>query len=196
MKSELLIIFYRNPELGKVKTRLAATVGEAKALAIYLKLASHTRTIVSETDCDRVVYYSDFIDTEDAWSNTEYAKRLQVGNDLGDKMMNAFDWAFTKDYQRVSIIGTDCLEVTSAIVNEAYETLKRRDVVIGPAVDGGYYLLGMNRYIPELFSSKKWGTNSVCRDTIQDLARLQFTYELLPTLHDIDNESDLPLQLR
>jgi len=196
MKSELLIIFYRNPELGKVKTRLAATVGEAKALAIYLKLASHTRTIVSETDCDRVVYYSDYIDTEDAWPNTEYAKRLQVGNDLGDKMMNAFDWAFSKDYQRVCIIGADCLEVTSAIVNQAYETLKRRDVVIGPAVDGGYYLLGMNRFIPELFSSKKWSTNTVCKDTIQDLEKLHFTYELLATLRDIDYESDLPQQLR
>jgi rSAM/selenodomain-associated transferase 1 len=196
MKSELLIIFYRNPELGKVKTRLAATVGEARAFAIYLKLASHTRTIVSEADCDRVVYYSDYIDTEDAWSNTEYVKRLQVGNNLGDKMMNAFEWAFSKDYQRVCIIGTDCLEVTSAIVNEAYETLKRREAVIGPAVDGGYYLLGMNRFIPELFSNKKWSTNTVCRDTIQDLGRLQFTYELLPTLRDIDYESDLPHHLR
>jgi glycosyltransferase A (GT-A) superfamily protein (DUF2064 family) len=74
VKTDLLIIFYRNPELGKVKTRLAATVGDEKAFAIYLKLASHTREVALQTACDRVVYYSDFIDTEDSWSNESIQK--------------------------------------------------------------------------------------------------------------------------
>lgn len=196
MKPDLLIIFYRNPELGKVKSRLAATVGEERALAIYFVLASYTRLVTATVNCDRVIYYSDYIDREDNWPNEEYFKNLQMGEELGSRMKHAFESSFKQGYKRVCIIGTDCLELTSEIVSVAYETLNRRDVVIGPAVDGGYYLLGMNRFIPELFSNKKWSTNTVCRDTIKDLERLQFTYELLPTLRDIDNESDLPQQLR
>jgi uncharacterized protein len=196
MKPELLIIFYRNPELGKVKSRLAATIGEERALAIYLKLASFTRSVTSAINCDQVVYYSNFIDREDNWSNDKYFKHLQKGDELGSKMRHAFETAFIQGYKRVCIIGTDCLELTSDILNEAFEVLKKNDSVIGPAFDGGYYLLGMNRFIPEVFNSKKWSTSSVCNDTIEDLKRLQLSYHLLSTLHDIDSESDLPQQLR
>jgi len=196
MKPELLIIFYRNPELGKVKTRLAATVGDAKALAIYLKLASHTRAITSELDCDRVVYYSDYIDTEDAWPNNDFAKHLQRGSDLGARMEYAFQRAFMDGYERISIIGTDCFELTTKIIANAFESLGTKDTVIGPAVDGGYYLLGMNRFIPELFRGKEWSTNTVCKDTINDFTRLAINYYQLPTLRDVDTESDLPVELR
>ena len=79
---------------------------------------------------------------------------------------------------------------------DSFEILKTKDAVIGPAVDGGYYLLGMKRFIPELFSLKKWSTSTVCSDTIHDLERLQRTYTLLPMLSDIDTEADLPTQLR
>jgi len=196
MKSELLIIFYRNPDLGKVKTRLAATVGDEKALAIYFKLASHTRTISADVDCDRVVYYSDYIDTEDAWFNNDYFKSLQKGNDLGGKMENAFEMAFAKGYKRVSIIGTDCFELTTQIIINAFKSLGTKDAVIGPAVDGGYYLLGMNRSIPQVFREKKWSTSSVYTDTIRDFNKLGIDYCQLPTLRDVDTEGDLPLELR
>lgn len=196
MKADLLIIFYRNPELGKVKSRLAATVGEERALAIYLRLASFTRSVTSVIDCDRVVYYSNFIDREDSWPNDKYFKHLQRGDELGSKMRNAFETAFAQGYKRVCIIGTDCLELTSDILKEAFEALKRNDSVIGPAFDGGYYLLGMNRFIPEVFNSKRWSTDTVCTDTINDLKRLQHSYHIAPTLHDVDNEADLPQQLR
>jgi uncharacterized protein len=196
MKTELLIIFYRNPELGKVKTRLAATVGDAKALAIYYKLASHTRTIASEVDCDRVVYYSDYIDTEDVWSNSDFSKKLQSGSDLGARMENAFEIAFADGYKHVSIIGTDCIELTTQIIVNAFESLKTKDAVVGPAVDGGYYFLGINRFIPELFHEKEWSTNSVCTDTINDFNRLMISYHQLLTLRDVDTEADLPFELR
>ena len=196
MKSELLIIFYRNPELGKVKTRLAATVGDAKALAIYLKLATHTRVITTEVDCDRVVYYSDYIDTEDAWSNSDFSKQLQSGADLGARMENAIEMAFEQGYKRVSIIGTDCIELTTQIIANAFETLRTKDAVVGPAVDGGYYLLGINRFIPELFREKEWSTNSVCQDTINDFSRLSINYHQLSMLRDVDTEADLPFALR
>ncbi len=196
MKTDLLIIFYRNPELGKVKSRLAATVGEERALAIYLKLASFTRAVTSVINCDRVVYYSEFIDREDNWPNDDYFKHLQNGDDLGSKMMHAFETAFSQGYKHVCIIGTDCLELTSDILKEAFEVLKSKDVVIGPAYDGGYYLLGMNRLITTVFTNKNWSTNTVYSDTIDDLKHYRFSYGILPTLSDVDNESDLPQQLR
>ena len=192
----LLIIFYRNPELGKVKSRLAVTIGEERALAIYLLMAAHARTTALTIPVDKVVYYSRFIDTEDNWSNSDFQKRLQHGEDLGEKMKHAFEESFSVGYESVCIIGTDCLELTKDILKEAFESLKHQDAVIGPAADGGYYLLGMNRMIPELFGNKKWGTSTVCENTIEDLKLLQRSYHLLPVLHDVDSELDLPLHLR
>lgn len=145
---------------------------------------------------DKTVYYSEFIDSEDNWLNHDFNKRLQHGSDLGEKMKHAFEESFNLGYESVCIIGTDCLELTDKIVMAAFETLKHNDTVLGPAVDGGYYLLGMNRFIPDLFNNKTWSTSSVCDDTIQDLNRLHCSYQLLPTLHDVDMESDLPLHLR
>lgn len=192
----LLIIFYRNPELGKVKSRLAATIGEERALAIYLLMAAHTRSIALLTQVDRMVYYSEFTDTEDSWGNKDFQKRLQAGADLGEKMKNAFEESFRSGYDSVCIIGTDCLELTESILKKAYEILDREDAVVGPAADGGYYLLGLNRFIPELFSNKKWSTGSVCGDTTEDLKRLHCSYQVLPVLRDIDHEVDLPTHLR
>ncbi len=192
----LLIIFYRNPELGKVKSRLAVTIGEERALAIYLLMSAHARTTALAIPADKVVYYSRFIDSEDNWLNDDFQKRLQHGDDLGEKMKNAFDESLKSGYESVCIIGTDCLELTKDILKDAFESLKHQDAVIGPAADGGYYLLGMNRMIPELFGNKKWSTSTVCEDTIEDLKLLQRSYHLLAVLHDVDSESDLPPHLR
>jgi hypothetical protein len=192
MKPDLLIIFYRNPELGKVKTRLAATMGDERALAIYLKLASHTRSVASEVNCDRVVWYSDFVDTEDNWPNDVFLKERQRGETLGDRMQVAFDRAFQDGYQRACIIGTDCLELTSEILSEAFNKLNTHDAVIGPALDGGYYLLGMKEFHSEFFNKKVWSTNTVFENTVKDFERLELSFILLPTLIDIDEERDLP----
>lgn len=192
----LLIIFYRNPELGKVKNRLAATIGEERALAIYLLMAAHARKISLAIPIDRVVYYSEYIDYEDNWLSQDFQKRLQHGDDLGEKMKQAFEESFKSGYESVCIIGTDCLELTENILFEAFQSLEHSDTVIGPAADGGYYLLGMNRFIPQVFDHKNWSTNTVCTDTIDDLKKLQVSYQLLPSLHDVDTASDLPLHLR
>lgn len=196
IEKRLLIIFYRNPELGKVKSRLAATIGEERALAIYLLMSAHARKISLSIPVDRVVYYSAFIDREDNWPNESFEKQLQRGGNLGEKMKWAFGENFTSGYESICIIGTDCLELTEEILMKAFEALKYNDTVIGPAVDGGYYLLGMKKYISEVFHNKMWSTSSICQDTINDLKRLQYSYHVLPTLHDVDYESDLPPQLR
>ena len=188
----LLIIFYRNPELGKVKTRLAKTLGDEKALAIYLKLSSHTRAITENLAIDKVIYYSNFVDTEDVWPNTTFQKKLQNGNDLGEKMNNAFVEGFQSGYERVCIIGTDCFELSRDIIKQAFDQLHTNDAVIGPAKDGGYYLLGMKKPIPVLFKNKAWSSDTVATDTIQNFKDLSLSYAQLAVLTDVDEEKDLP----
>lgn len=188
----LLIIFYRNPELGKVKTRLAKTIGDEKALVIYLRLSAHTRTITQDLSVDKVVYYSHFVDTEDAWPISHFQKKVQRGNDLGEKMQNAFLEGFKDGYKSICIIGTDCFELTSEIIEKAFAQLENNDAVIGPANDGGYYLLGMKKITSELFQNKNWSTDSVATDTINDFKKLTLSFTQLQSLTDVDEEKDLP----
>lgn len=192
----LLIIFYRNPQLGRIKTRLAAEIGDSKALAIYLFLSAHTRNITEHLAEDKVVFYSDYIDTEDSWSNSIYQKQLQNGADLGQKMYNAFLHGFEKGYGSICIIGTDCFELTSSIIADAFNALTSSDAVIGPAKDGGYYLLGMNRLRMEYFENKSWSTDSVLKDTIADFEKAEIKFHELPVLSDVDVRADLPDELR
>ena len=191
-KQRLLMIFYRNPELGKVKTRLAASIGDDKALAVYLDLAAHTRQITEAARSDKVVFYSDYIDTEDNWNSEPFQKELQKGDDLGSRMENAFNWAFQSGYHSACIIGTDCFDLTAQLIDQAFTALEVFDVVIGPARDGGYYLLGMNKLHANFFKQKDWGTHTVYSDTLEDIGNLDLQFSLLPILTDVDEKSDLP----
>ncbi|HYG20858.1 MAG TPA: TIGR04282 family arsenosugar biosynthesis glycosyltransferase [Ohtaekwangia sp.] len=195
-RDKALIIFFRNPQLGQVKTRLAASVGDAAALAIYLELAAHTRVITGALPVDKVVFYSDHIDTEDHWPNVVFRKALQAGNDLGQKMEEAFRELFSSGYTSVCVIGTDCYELTEDIVLRAFESLDHSEVVIGPAADGGYYLLGTRALHPALFHNKPWSSDRVLNETIRNLKELGLSYTTLPLLRDVDTESDLPDNLR
>lgn len=195
MRKNLLIIFYRNPELGKVKTRLAATLGDANALAIYLKLVNHTKAITAELDVDKIVYYSHHVDREDNWQNNSYDKQLQVGETLGEKMANALKTNFERGYDAICVIGSDCFELTSAILQDAFVALKTHHGVLGPAKDGGYYLLGTRKFIPALFLNKTWSTATVAEDTINDFVKLGLAYHTLPLLTDVDREEDLPREM-
>src|SRR3989337_2031713 len=123
----LLIIFYRNPTFGKVKTRLAASMGNQKALEIYHKLSLHTKTITEDLKMDKIVFYSDAIDLMDLWPNATYLKALQEGEDLGEKMKNAFVAGFETGYTSICIIGTDCYELTEKVIRGAFETLQSAD---------------------------------------------------------------------
>lgn len=192
----LLIIFYRNPQAGKVKTRLAATVGDQRALEIFRKLSLQTKMITESLQAEKIVFYSDSIDLMDIWSNARYLKALQHGEDLGEKMKHAFEAAFETGYSSVCIIGTDCYELTSEIIERGFEALRSADVVIGPARDGGYYLLGMNSLHPEVFQGKEWSTDTVFRETIRDFDQLGLKYAILQVLRDVDTQDDLPAELR
>ena len=191
-KKNLIIVFTRNPELGKVKTRLAKTVGASSALDIYTFLLEHTEIIIRNITSDKAVYYSEKIREGDLWDNNIYLKYLQEGDDLGEKMHNAFKNAFNKDYEKVVIVGSDLFDLKESHLLEAFQKLNTRDVVIGPAKDGGYYLLGMKQLHPILFKNKKWGAATVLESTLNDLQ--QEKVKLLEALNDIDTFEDLQQQ--
>ena len=187
---QALLLFTKNPEKGKVKTRLAQTMGEEMALKIYLALLEFTRDVSLQVEADRLVWYSHYVDHEDLWHRNDFFKQLQLGEDLGARMSYAFKTTFQEGYKKVVIIGSDCATLTSEIVGTAFSKLDEVPFVIGPADDGGYYLLGMNYFEPQVFLDIEWSTETVCQNTISHLERLDQTYELLPVLSDIDYEAD------
>jgi len=192
----LLIIFYRNPIQGKVKTRLASTLGKKRALEVFLKLSSHTKMITEGLAYDKIVFYSEAIDLMDLWPNATFLKALQRGEDLGEKMKNAFISAFESGYASVCIIGTDCYQLSGEVIDQAFESLRSFDAVIGPAHDGGYYLLGMNKPFKDVFQHKNWSTETVFGETIRDFETLGLKYQKLQVLRDVDTEDDLPDALK
>jgi len=187
---QVLIIFVRNPVFGKVKTRLAKTIGDEQALSIYKELLRHTHDITQTLACDKYVFYADGITLDDIWENDIYKKQVQTGNDLGIRMHTAFDILFSKGYQHICIIGSDCYELTTAIIQQAFNALQQYNTVIGPSADGGYYLLGLSRMQPSLFNNIAWSTDKVLTQTINTCIVEDCSHILLPILHDIDNEED------
>lgn len=187
-----LIIFVRNPVLGRVKTRIASAVGEQEALRIYNLLLHHTHTVSKNVQADKNVFYSDHLQLGDIWDDTIYHKFLQSGETLGDKMKDAFFQLFGKGYEKAIIIGSDCYELTSEIIEKAFDLLSENDAIIGPARDGGYYLLGMKNLVPEIFENKNWSTATVYADTIADLEKAGMSYSVLPMLNDVDVVEDVP----
>lgn len=195
MKKSRLLIFVKNPVKGRVKTRLAKSIGEEKALIVYEALLEHTRQITTDLYPDKALFYSEFIPNTDLWENNVYQKYLQEGDDLGQRMAQAFQQSFEEGYEKVVIIGSDCWELTSEIIQEAFQELEKNDFVIGPAHDGGYYLLGMHYLEKSLFENKQWSTARVLKDTLTDFENLQGSFFLLKTLSDIDKVGDLPKEL-
>ena len=185
----LLLIFTRNPELGKCKTRLAAKVGDNAALDIYKFLLSHTVSITQGLDVEKWVYYSNEIWEEDIWSKDVFKKKLQDGPDLGLRMLNAFQEGFESGYEKIVIIGSDMYDLSQEDLESAFSQLNQHDYVVGPAEDGGYYLLGMTLLNKELFQDKRWGTETVLEDTLKHLE--QEKVSLLPVKNDVDHYEDI-----
>ncbi len=191
MTETLLIIFVKNPALGKVKTRLAATVGEHKALEIYRQLLQHTHDIALPLASTKIVYYTPEIQQGDLWEENHFQKALQSEGDLGIRMMQAFQNGFAQGYQRICLIGSDCYQLTTAMLEEAFQKLMDQDVVLGPAQDGGYYLIGMRQLQVSLFKDKAWSTSSVLDQTLAAIKNADLRYALLTELIDVDEEEDL-----
>ncbi len=191
-----LIIFAKNAELGKVKTRLAKDIGDENALEVYLALLAHTEQVTRPVLAQKKCYYSNYIENADVFDDEYYEKSIQSGDDLGERMYNAAKISSGEWANKIIIIGSDCYDINSGIIEEAFKALDSHDFVIGPAEDGGYYLIGMTEPHPEIFLNKVWSTENVFLDTLLDIQKLNKTHYLLPTLSDVDTVDDLPDKLR
>ena len=185
----LLIIFTKNPELGKCKTRLAKSIGDTAALEVYKKLLQHTAKVTQDLSADKVVFYNIEPIDQDDFSSTYFSKKTQRGNDLGEKMSNAFQEGFQNNYEKVVIIGSDLYDLQTRDIDEAFLQLTHNDYVIGPAKDGGYYLLGMKKFTPEVFQEINWSTATVLKETLHILKNKKVA--LLTQKNDIDTIDDI-----
>lgn len=190
-----LLVFARVPDLGRVKSRLAAGVGQPAALAVYHELLAITNAAIVAAEVPATVWLADTAGPEPTPAETrEWAThdtRCQPEGDLGARMATAFAAAFAAGVQRVAIIGTDCPGLRASHLTQAFAELETADLVLGPATDGGYYLLGLRQPCPELFANKAWSTDSVLTDTLTDARRLGLRVALLPELRDVDTAADL-----
>ncbi|WP_435623547.1 TIGR04282 family arsenosugar biosynthesis glycosyltransferase [Flagellimonas sp.] len=188
-ETDLLLIFTRNPGLGKCKTRLAAKIGDSAALEVYTFLLHHTVAFTQSLDAHKIVYYSEEIWENDIWDNGLYQKQLQIGNDLGKRMKNAFAQGFDSGFKKIIIIGSDMYDLSQSDLEVAFSKLDSHDYVIGPAEDGGYYLLGMKVENSKVFQDKAWGTKSVLGDTLKNLEKESLF--VLPEKNDVDHYEDI-----
>lgn len=185
------MIFVKNPEMGKVKTRLAKTIGNNSALLVYKHLLQYTKNTALELGLDRHVYYSNFIDPYDLWDNNVFRKYKQEEGDLGFRMKSAFEGAFEEGYEKVVVIGSDCYELDAASIEDAFKRLDTNDCVVGPANDGGYYLLGMRQFTPELFEGIVWSTDQVYPTTLAKCEAQKLSVASLKEMTDIDEFCDI-----
>ncbi|HLT07870.1 MAG TPA: TIGR04282 family arsenosugar biosynthesis glycosyltransferase [Cyclobacteriaceae bacterium] len=195
MKDAALIIFQKKPESGKVKTRLATTIGDAKALATYQLLLKHTHEQVALLDAAVFVYFDKEIDPN-YLLHPRYKGAIQATGDLGQRMKTAIVEVRTSGYQRVLVIGSDCPGLQVSILQEAFSQLLNHDLVLGPAKDGGYYLIGMKKTHQELFADIPWSSADVLSKTLAIAKSLHLHVFLLPTLTDVDVYEDLDEDLK
>jgi uncharacterized protein len=194
-----LLLFVKNPQLGHVKTRLAATIGPELALEVYLYLMQHTREVTMQLPVERWLFYSQAIQEEDAWPSESFHKLLQApSRDLGQKMFDAFRQAQQAGLEKVLILGSDCFQITPDMLVQAFEQLDHVPVVLGPATDGGYYGLGVNfkagitlKHLETFFLNKTWSHERVAQEAREAFQACLLKWAELPTLSDVDIEDDI-----
>jgi rSAM/selenodomain-associated transferase 1 len=189
-----LVVFARNPVQGRVKTRLAAAIGSAEAWRVYLRLLNRTLSTAAGLAGIEISVWLD-----QGPPNEHCQKMLQryglpwhpqSGNDLGERMRDAINRSL-KDHSQIVLIGSDCPELDATYLARAFDALDRVDVVLGPANDGGYVLIGARRPIDSLFDDVPWGSDQVLARTLSRLGSANLSHHLLPALRDIDKPADL-----
>jgi uncharacterized protein len=196
MISEKLIIFTRYPEPGTTKTRLIPVLGKVGAANLHRLMAQRTiaRSLFLQNSRQLLVEIHHTGGSQQQmqdWLGTDLIYQNQIDGDLGARMAAAFQNSFDSGVDKVAIIGTDCPDLKAEVLAQAFDQLSDRDLVLGPAKDGGYYLIGLRRSIPELFDSIKWGSSEVFASTRAIAQNLDLNIAYLPTLADIDLPEDL-----
>jgi rSAM/selenodomain-associated transferase 1 len=212
---ELLVVFVKLPEPGRVKTRLAATIGAGPAAAVYRELVDLTLKAVSTwlaalPPSDRMAasrqvwIYFDPPDQESAvrsWLSRWFDRWHQHGSswgrivpqadgDLGKRLQHVFHQGFEMGFSKIAAIGTDCPALDAALLEAAFESLHRTEMVVGPAADGGYYLIGLTREEPSVFAGIPWSAPDTLAATREAARRGGVRLLELPPLADIDTEAD------
>jgi uncharacterized protein len=196
--TEILIIFSRYPEAGKTKTRMIPALGAEGAAELQRKMTERTLAMAIALGASRKVaiaihFAGGNLPLMQQWLGADLNYIPQVAGDLGQKMQSAFDLAFASGHQRVVIIGTDCPDLDQAILTKAFNSLLHHDLVLGVAEDGGYYLIGLNHPIPQLFQQIAWGTEQVLNQTSKIAQQLNLQVDYLATLADVDRPQDLKI---
>lgn len=193
--TERLLVFARAPQLGRVKTRLCPPLNPEQALRLHRALVEDTLERLGNlprAGLERWLYLSEALQSpDDLQVPPNWEQRLQEGDDLGARLKHAFGQAFDENVERVVVIGSDSPTVPIQCIDEAFDKLSRHDVVLGPALDGGYYLLGSSRLVPELFEHISWGSPTVLQETIEALQRSGASCSMLIEWYDIDTAEDL-----
>lgn len=197
MSKDCLIIFTRYPQPGKVKTRLIPALGAAGAAALHQRMVEHTlaqaRALRQTRALSIEVWFtsSSTLAQMQEWLGTDVDYCVQPEGDLGDRMVSAFKSVFSKGYTSALIVGTDCPDLNTTLLAQGFSALAQHELVLGPAIDGGYYLMGLRRLVPELFVDIAWSTGEVLEKTLAIAQQLKLTPFLLHHLTDIDVPQDL-----
>jgi hypothetical protein len=190
-----LLFFVKNPERGKVKSRLAVAIGEDSAVHLYKNLVTQMLSTLRKGSFPFCICFAPRNAKKSIrnWLGSEHRYMPQHGSDLGERMRNGFLDSFATGYKRVVLIGSDIPDLPNNYIEEAFQSLEETDAVIGPAFDGGYYLIGFRQsaFSSQVFEKIHWGTATVFDETMKKLKRLRRSVHTLPWLRDIDTVEDL-----
>jgi len=195
MDDRCLLFFIKNPQKGQVKKRLAAAIGDEMAVRLYKRfLLEMLSTLNKGTFLFYLcVYPVDALESLKAWLGEDYLYMPQQGENLGERMKNAFTEALAMNFKRVVLIGSDIPSLPLEFIEEAFMSLEKKDVVIGPSADGGYYLVGFRdkKFSPRAFKGIPWSTERVFEETMKIFEHEGLTVHTLKMLRDIDTVQDL-----
>lgn len=196
VNNQTLIIFTRYPEPGKTKTRMIPALGAEGAANLQRKMSEHTLKTArkwQQISGGKIVIHfaGGNMSLMSDWLGKDLKYYPQVTGDLGSRMKHAFNQAFDNNAEKVVTIGIDCPDINLALLNQGFSHLSEQDLVLGKAEDGGYYLIGLNHLIPELFHDINWGTSQVLAQTQNIANNLNLSTTYLSTLRDVDRPEDL-----
>ena len=189
MKKNALLIFARNPYSENIKTRLAIDLGKKKALEIYNSLLEITYESTKNLPFPVIIYWTESIPVLTIFQDYNFIHKIQSRGDLGERIVSALKEEFLC-FNSICIMGSDCPELSEKKINKAFLILESTDIVIGPSIDGGYYLLGLNKFNAELFENIQWSTSTVFSKTLEIIKKLNLKYVLQENLRDVDFASD------
>jgi uncharacterized protein len=193
--NELLAVFARAPELGRVKTRLSPPLTADEALHLHRALVEDTLAQldrVQRPGLSRVLLLSrPLIHPTDLDIPRGWTVGIQSGGDLGERLASVFHNSFRRGARKVLILGSDSPTLPLEVIHDALDGLDRVDIVVGPSTDGGYYLIGAKIFLPELFRGIPWGSGEVFTQTRKTLEVLGIRYELLVPWYDVDRAPDI-----